>query len=54
MEIEQKDFERAIMLAYKRGVVRRCDLFISNEEVKKVINDLYDLLKYEHRTSNIE
>jgi len=54
MKIEQKDFERVIMLAYKRGVVRKSELFISDEEVKEVINDLYDLLKYEHRTSNIE
>ena len=50
MEIEQKDFERAVMLAYKRGVVRRSEPFISNEEVKEVVNDLYDLLKIENLT----
>ena len=48
MEISRDDFERSIMLVYKRGRVMEKELYISDIDVQKAINDIYELLGIDH------
>ncbi|MEA2065890.1 MAG: hypothetical protein U9O65_02125 [Thermotogota bacterium] len=45
MEISQEDFEKVIEFVYKRGAARPSSYFVSDEEIKHTIADVYAFLK---------
>ena len=51
MEITQEDFERVVEVVYRQGVVRDRSLFVSSDEIRETITDVYDFLKYDLNAS---